>query len=85
MGKSIKSGHYQKIIQKRLQMERLPRVMYLQKGHGWKGFQGQHFYRKVRDGKASKCDISRKGPRGQGGIGCPLTAVVSCQMGRFWN
>ena len=39
MGKSIKSRHYQKIIQKVLWMERLPRVMYLQKSCGWKGFQ----------------------------------------------
>ena len=31
MGKPIKSRHYQKIIQKGSQMERLPSMMYLQK------------------------------------------------------
>ena len=60
MGKSIKSRHYQKIIQKWSQMEGfwramylqkwlwmegLPRAMFLQKSCGWKGFQGQHIYR----------------------------------------
>ena len=46
MGKSVKSGHYQKIIQKGSWMERLPSAMYLQKIHRWEGFQAQHIYRK---------------------------------------
>ena len=46
-------------LQKWLQMEGVPSTTYLQKSHGWKRFQAQHMY--------------RKGPRGQDGIGCPLT------------
>ena len=72
MGKSIKSRHYQKITQKGSWMERLPSATYLQKSHrwkgfqvwhinrkgcGWKGFQVQCTYRKVADGKASKCNV----------------------------
>ena len=88
MGKSVKSGHYQKITQKWSWMEGLPSAMFLQKscwwkgfqgrhiyrnGCGWKGFQAWHIYRKVVDGKASKHDIFTE--RGQGGIGCPLTST----------
>ena len=57
MGKSVKSRHYQKIIQKGSWMERLPKATYLQKWYRWKGFQGQHFYRNGTDGRASKGNI----------------------------
>ena len=56
MGKSIKSRHYQKIIQKGSQMERLSRCI----------------YRKVADGKASKHDVfTEKGRGAEVGLGVP--------------
>ena len=87
MGKSVKSGYYQKIIQKGLWMERLPRAMYLQKrlwmeglpratylqrSHRWKGFQGQCIYRKVADGKASKGNVfTERGQVAEVGLAVP--------------
>ena len=59
-------------LQKWSRMKGLPRVMYLQKGCRWKGFQGQCFYRKVGDGKASKCDIfTERGQEAKVGLGVP--------------
>ena len=74
-------------LQKWSWMEGLLRAMFLQKSCRWKGFQGQHIYRngcrwrgfqvrhiyrEIADEKASKHDIFTE--KGQGGIGCPLTA-----------
>ena len=72
MGKSVKSGHYQKIIQKGLQIEGLPRMTFLQKSRRWRG---DIFTEMVADGRASKHNIFTE--RGQGGIGCPLTQVAT--------
>ena len=48
-------------LQKWSWMEGVPSATYLQKSCRWKCFQAQHIY--------------RKGPRGQDGIGCPLTST----------